>query len=113
MSEEKIQYGIAWSEADEKEQPESPRQKSQYYRKILASPDLLGEGLICGIYETEINARACGRTPIDLENPYMKSRLSDARSIDLKERLSHDMTLLRQVAEELRTYYELFVLGPT
>ena len=109
MSEETIQYGIAWSEAEEKEQPESPRQKSQYYRKILASPDPLGEGLVCGIYKTEINARARGRTARGLSNPYVKPHLSNDRVPNLIDRLSHDMTLLRQVAEELRTYNELLI----
>ena len=49
----------------------------------------MGEGIIHGIYKTEINARARNR---------------NSKDVNLTERLSHDFALLRKVANELMTY---------
>ena len=60
MSEEEIDYGLAYDEAED-QQTDNPREKVQHYKNILEtleSLDTLGEGIIHGIYKTEINARA-------------------------------------------------------
>ena len=88
MSEEEIDYGLAYDEAED-QQTGNPREKVQHYKNILESPDPLGEGIIHGIYKTEINARARNR---------------NSKDVNLTERLSHDFALLRKVANELMTY---------
>ena len=91
MSEEEIDYGLAFDEAED-QQTDNPREKVQHYKNILESlesRDPLGEGIIHGIYKTEINARARNRNSSD---------------VNLTERLSHDFALLRKVANELLTY---------
>ena len=54
----------------------------------------MGEGIIHGIYKTEINARARNR---------------NSKDVNLTDRLSHDFALLRKVANELMTYNELLI----
>ena len=108
MSEEEIEYGLAFLES-ESYQSYSPKEKAQYYGKILESQDPLGEGLIHSIYRAEINARARSRTARGFNNPYVKSHLRNDQLPDLIDRLSHDLALLREVAEALKTYNELLV----
>ena len=60
MSEEEIDYGLAFDEAED-QQTGNPREKVQHYKNILESLNPLGEGIIHGIYKTEINARARNR----------------------------------------------------
>ena len=91
MSEEEIDYGLAFDEAED-QQTDNPREKVQHYKNILESLeslDPLEEGIIHGIYKTEINARARSR---------------NSKDVNLTERLSHDFALLRKVANELMTY---------
>ena len=91
--EEEIDYGLAYDEAKD-QQTDNPREKVQHYKNILESLNPLGEGIIHGIYETEINARARNRNSSD---------------VNLTERLRRDFLLLRKVAGELKTYNELSI----
>ena len=93
MSEEEIDYGLAYDEAED-QQTDNLREKVQHYKNILEPLDPLGQGPIHSIYKTEINARARNR---------------NSKDVNLTDRLSHDFALLRKVANELMTYNELLI----
>ena len=108
MSDKEIEYSKIFFEQSNNP-AYTPREKVQHYKKILESSDPLGEGLIHSIFRAEINARARSRTARGLKNPYVKSYLSNDRLPNLIDRLSHDLALLREVAEALKIYNERLV----
>ena len=108
MSDKEIEYSEIFFEQSNNP-AYTPGEKVQHYKKILESSDPLGEGLTHSIFRAEINARARSRTARGLKNPYVKSHLSNDRLPNLIDRLSHDLALLREVAEALKIYNERLV----
>ena len=104
MSREEIERRDAWSEAVGDRGP-SAQEKARHYANILEAPDPFAEGLIHGIYRTEIDALARGRTPRGFARP----RPGEDEPASLTARIVRDLALFRQVVEELKTFNELSV----
>ena len=108
LSQEEIDRRQAFSEAAG-DQGDSFRDKALHYAKILESPDPFGEGLIHSIYRTKIDTLARGRNPPGVYSSYVRPHPSGDGPASLTDRLDHDLTLLRTVAERLKTYNELSI----